>query len=423
MLDVVIPACVEYGIDFKIVGDPTLHSMLNSKRQARGSSGKFMTIYPPSEELFIELIELLYQQTKYEAFAGPRILSDRQYKDSNILFYRYGGFLSYRTVNIDGTHTLSIVSPGGENVPDRRLPYFDLPDWVQDPFCERQKSIVDDSQEVLLRDRYLIEKAIGFSNAGGVYRGVDLDTGRAILAKEARPFVNQWLVGDHSWDAVDLLKREYHFLRLLKSSPYVPNAVDLFEDGGHFFLIEELLDGIDLRTYWARNDVVFAPYVRRPGRIQQWLPVFKNTAITLIRAVADVHGRGILLGDLSPNNIIINPETLQMWLVDFESAVTSDDDPEIMQYASSWGTPGFVAPMRATRMVPAVEDDLYSVAMILCSAVAPVNPLFTLNPNARDNFLDMFIGLGVPLEVKSIIFHLIEGDANEAEAILLKWEL
>ena len=51
VLDIVVPVCVEEDIDFKIAGDPSLLHVLNSKQQGRGYSGKFMTIYPPDEEI------------------------------------------------------------------------------------------------------------------------------------------------------------------------------------------------------------------------------------------------------------------------------------------------------------------------------------------------------------------------------------
>jgi hypothetical protein len=47
VLSLVVPVCVQEGINFKIAGDPRLLHLLNSKLQGRGYSGKFMTIYPP----------------------------------------------------------------------------------------------------------------------------------------------------------------------------------------------------------------------------------------------------------------------------------------------------------------------------------------------------------------------------------------
>jgi Protein kinase domain len=421
VLAIVVPVCVQQGIEFKIAGDPTLLHILNSKLQGRGYSGKFMTIYPPDEEAFSDLIERLYQQTKDEAVEGPYILSDRRYKDSKLLFYRYGGFRPPRRLNIDGTQTTFLVSPTGEPVADERLPYFRLPDWVRDPFGGT--SVVEHEGDALLNDRYLVEGALGFSNAGGVYHGTDTQTGRPVIIKEARPFTNCWTVGNLVWDAVYLLKREYHVLRCLADLDFVPEAIDLFQDWEHTFLVEEWVSGVSYHDYWAREELILAPYIRRAGRVDQFIPKFKHVAAALIRMVTAVHARGVLLGDLSPRNILIDAETLHMWLIDFESAVQADDAAEVLSYATRWGTPGFLHPARAAREVLTPEDDMYAIGMILYSAVVPVNMLFSLNPKAETVFLDKFIELGVPVEVKAVIAHLLRGAVEAARDVLAHWSL
>ena len=41
----------------------------------------------------------------------------------------------------------------------------------------------------LKNDRYVVRKALAFSNAGGVYRAYDQHTGQEVVLKEARPRV------------------------------------------------------------------------------------------------------------------------------------------------------------------------------------------------------------------------------------------
>jgi hypothetical protein len=421
MLELVVPVCVQEGMNFKIAGDPKLLNFLNSKMQGRGYSGKFMTIYPPEEEIFKDLIERLYQQTKDEAVEGPYILSDQRYKDSKILFYRYGGVRPPHGLNIDGTQTSYLVAPTGEYVPDRRPPYFHLPDWVCDPFGDAHSG--DNEGNALLNNRYLIEGALSFSNAGGVYYGADTATGRSIIIKEARPFTNCWNVGERSWDAVYLLKREYEVLRRLECLDFVPKPIDLFQTWEHTFLIEERIDNPSLDTYWAQEDVILAPYIRREGVIERFVSKFRHVAGALIRMVTAVHERGVLLGDFSPRNVLIDRETLKMWLIDFESSVLEDDEAEVVAYATRWGTAGFMNPARASRNELLPEDDLYAVAMTLYKSVVPVNYLFTLNPEAEAVFLDQVIALGVPVEVKAVISSLKRGAVEEARDILTSWKV
>jgi hypothetical protein len=422
VLDLVVPECVGQGVDFKIAGDPGLLNLLNSKLQGRGQSGKFMTIYPPDEESFKGLIERLYQRTRAEAVEGPYILSDRPYRDSKILFYRYGGFLPPQRLNVDGTQTSFLVSPAGEYVPDRRVPYFQLPPWVDDPFAAAPAAAAQEAGGHL-NNRYAVKGALSFSNAGGVYFGIDTATDQSVVIKEARPHTNCWSIGNKSWDAVHLLRREYRVLRHLEGLSFVPSAVELFKEWEHTFLVEERVDGLSLDSYWAQEEVLLAPYVRRPGRIERFVPRLKHVAEALVSMVREVHARGVLLGDLSPRNILINAETLRISFIDFESAVLADDNAEMSAYASRWATPGFAHPARASRGELLPEDDFYSVAMILYGGVVPINYFFALNPEAQAVFLDKFVTLGLPAEVRDVINSLLRGDVEQAQAVLAHWDV
>jgi hypothetical protein len=419
VLELIVPACVEEVISFKIAADPTLLHMLNSKQQGRGSSGKFMTIYPPAEDRFKTFIEGLYLLTREEQVEGPQILSDRRYRDSKILFYRFGGFRPPERLKIDGTRASFLVGPTGDFVPDRRLPYFELPDWVSDPFDVVIQSI--GTNNLLLNGRYSVLGALGFSNAGGIYEAEDTATGRNVIVKEARPFTNCWTVGERVWDAVFLLKREFEVLHRLQDLEFVPTPIDLFECGTHTFLVEERIKGIALESYSAQEGVILAPYIRHQGRIERFVSGFVHLAQALISMVTTVHQHGVLLGDLSPRNVLIDPDTLRLSLIDFESAVIPRDEEEVLAYASEWGTPGFMNPARSSRGRLLPEDDLYAVAMILYSCVVPVNNFFSLNPEAESVFLDKFVKLGVPSKTRTVIDLLKRGRVDEANEVLANW--
>ncbi|MFE5871745.1 hypothetical protein ACFQ6V_24295 [Streptomyces roseifaciens] len=440
LLELVVPVCVRERVAFKIAGDPALLDLLNSKLQARGSSGKFMTLYPPDIATFLRLLDALHRRTKGRPVAGPYILSDRRYRDSRVLFYRYGGFRPLYGLHADGTQSTYILSPGGESVADERTPYFRLPPWVRDPFDgsggeggeggeggdgEPRAVTAESSGESegpLLNGRYLIEGAMIFSNAGGVYHGLDTGTGQAVVVKEARPGTNCWAVDGEWWDAPRLLRHEYETLCRLDGLPFVPQPVELFREWEHTFLVEERVDAIGFHDFWAREEIILAPYIRRPGRLERFLPVFRHVAMTLIAMVTAVHERGVLLGDLSPQNLLIDPGTQRMWLIDFESAIRESGEGEPAAYAARWGTPGFMRPERTARGGRLErQDDWYAAGMILYGCIVPVTALFTLHPEAAGKFLDRFVALGVPAEVRSVIDCLCRGAAAEAMDTLTDW--
>lgn len=418
-LRIVAPECVERGVRFKMAGDPTLLRLLNSKNYRRGHSGKFMTLYPRGQEQFEDLLAALYRKTRDEDVHGPYILSDRRYRDSRVLFYRYGGFKKIERLEVDGTTTAMIRAPDGELEPDVRRPYFELPDWVEDPFGG--SSAVDHEGDPVLNDRYRIEAPLDYSNSGGVYAASDMETGRDVVIKEARPLTNRHAVEDVFLDAVELLEREWAILEALAPLDCVPDPLDLFDDWEHRFLVEERFEGTTMWSYWAASENILAPYVRLEGRVEAWVPKFRDLASSLLDALEAVHEEGVLVGDLSPQNVLVDPDTRDVKLIDFETAVFREGDEDFMPMARRWATPGFAHPARTERSRLTPEDDHYAAGMLLYAAVVPVQAHFDLNPEARPRFLREFVRMGVPEEVREIVDSLTEGRPDRAREILDRW--
>lgn len=419
VMRLVVPELVARQVSFKVAADPRMLTLLNSKRYGRGGSGKFMTIYPPTVDEFRALIEALHQRTSGQELDGPYILSDRRYRDSRVLFYRYGGFQHLSALRADGSREHCVRDPEGNLVPDTRTPYFQLPAWAEDPFGG--SGGVPDPVEPVLRGRYRIEGVLNFSNSGGVYEGTDLESGRRIVIKEARPFTNTWGGEGAFHDAVDMLHREHRVMTRLAHLDFVPDVFDLFTEWEHTFLVEERLPGGTFAAFWAHEDNIVAPFVRRGSRVEDSLPKLRDLTRQLIGMVGQVHEAGVILGDLSPNNVLIDPVTRRVTLIDFESAVLTEGDGEFMRFARQWMTPGFGHPDRRAREAMGFDDDLYAVGMLLYSAVVHVQSLFSLKPSAVPLFLDRFVALGFPPEWKLTVEALLRGDAAEALRLLDAW--
>ncbi len=377
-----------------------------------------MTIYPPDVECFASLLAELDRATKSSELVGPRVLSDRQYSDSNVLSYRYGGFRPLREVQVDGTYKNVIFSPGGDRVADERYPWFHLPSWVEDPFPTAQIAV--DTDGTTLGSRYRVEQVIRFSNSGGIYVAVDREFSSKVAIKEARPYTHNWSDLDVDRDAVDLLKREYAVLDRLSGVSAVPKPMSLFSEGGHTFLVEEFAEGLTFHEYFASADVIVAPYLRDRGRVLAWSRAFFRTASALLDAVDAVHERGVVIGDLSAHNIIVSPDGWQVKLVDFESAVIGDDDPAVLMYAAKWGIAGFYNPARPLAERLTTTGDLRALGLVLISALIPVNPLAKLNPDSPTEFLAAFLRAGIPVEVGHLIDALLGGSQADAHVVLEK---
>ncbi len=391
---------VTKGVPFKFALDKNVLATMSSKRWNRGGSGKFITMYPTDLEQFRDLLEALYAELHSEE--GPYILSDKRYKDCRVLYYRYGGLQRVTRTDIRGEKILVLISPDGKPVPDVRTPYFALPSWVSDPFPSEKT----ERKEIVLNNRFLVKKAIAFSNSGGVYVADDQETGREVIIKEARPHT---AMDDRGNDAVKLLRKEYEMLELLRDTGAVPRPVDAFEAAEHFFVAEEYLDGMDIREIMLTQ----SPLMQVRPTLEdskEYYELCKRTLTAFAQAVDLLHKQGIVFGDLNARNIKIDTATHTLKLIDFEGAFRPDSDEPTYLY-----TPGFKSVASIRKNTQGFEDDLFALASNMLYMLFPIAAFSTL----RDDLFDK--GLKTLLNdvgwAETPLFHVINSlSKNELTA-------
>jgi len=345
-------------VPFKFALDRNVLSTMSSKRWHRGGSGKFITMYPSDLSCFKRLLEQLYAELHDEK--GPYILSDRRYMDCRVLYYRFGGMARNIRMDITGQKVPVLVSPGGEDIPDVRTPYFAPPAWVSDPFpCQESQH----QEPGLNAGRYLVKKALAFSNSGGVYLAEDRQTGKDVVIKEARALT---VVDDHGNDAIQRLKKEQEILERLRDTGITPKPVESFHEWENFFLAEEFVDGVDVRELMLSRSPVLQV---RPSLedSSQYYESFRKVFINLAQAVDHLHKHGVIFGDLSPVNIKIDLSTYAVRLIDCEVAFRPGVDKPTYLY-----TPGFRNALSIHKDRQGFEDDLYSLAAVMLYSLFPI---------------------------------------------------
>ena len=403
LLKAVVPLLVEADVPFKYTADAWLLRLHNAKFWPRAKSGKFITVYPREEGHFVALLKPLHEATK--SFRGPRVLSDRRYPDSRVVHYRYGTFRPGRFMSPSGERRNLLVGPDGSTVDDQRVPYFKLPSWVQDPICANGSPADGPRPDfiALKNGRYHVQSALAFSNVGGVYRGSDSRTDTAVVVKEARPDV-----GSRSGDAdsVAWLKKEYRVLKYCESHAIAPAPVDLFEQSEHWFLVQEYFPGITLYRHSARTNPLLFPAARNRDR-EEFFRAFRSIFLAVARGLRLLHKKGVVVGDISPNNVLVQPGSLAVRLIDFETAYEPGRDEFIPQF-----TPGFMPPEHDRgRPTPRQKGDLYGLGAVMSSYLYPVNGLYVLNPGARAAFVtEAASALGFPDEYRTLILGLMADD-------------
>lgn len=367
---------IEHQCAFKVAKD--LHQVLEltSKRTEPAQAGKVITVYPRDDAQLRTLAPLLDQATA--GLPGPVILSDRPYREGSLVHYRYGAFAGVPVLNNDGSMEARLEAPDGRLVEDQRRPWFCPPAWAAPPFEEAAPRQPADqpakAKPVLLGGRYRVERAIVRSGRGGVYRAVDQEVGDRVIVKQARAHISGLnLTGD----ARDALRHEAAMLEALAG--LVPAKRDSFDQGQHSFLVMEELPGQVLadwaRQWWRpwRPERPPSPVVEPPQVEGPPVDEVRALAIQLVDLLAEVHQRGFVFRDLTPNNVMVLPDgTLR--LIDVELVARPG------QLVSTAYTPGFSAPevMRASRVTPAPgrEADCYSLGALLCFLATCAVPAF-----------------------------------------------
>lgn len=352
--------CIQRRISFKFLRSKDILLVANAKYASRGSSAKFVTIYPVDEAqlelLLTELGQIL------DGLPGPYILSDLRW-GAGPLYVRYGGF-AYRTcVSPEGETVPAIEDASGRLVPDVRGPTFQVPAWKALPGFLEPHLLARNSTTVADLP-YKIERALHFSNGGGVYTGQDVRTGRRIVLKEARPYAGLTFDGA---DAVTRQQCEREALERLRGLDCVPELLDHFVLGEHHFLVEEFVEGTTLNSLFVERYPLVLPQAGEAD-VADYTAWALDMLDRVERAVAAVHDRGMIIGDLHSDNMLIRPDG-QVVLIDFEGAADAAE-----QRGQRLAAPGFVATGRT-----GTDIDRYALACLRLSLFMPLTSLIALD--------------------------------------------
>ncbi|MFC9283071.1 class IV lanthionine synthetase LanL, partial [Streptomyces collinus] len=392
---------------FKFVRSLEQVGALNSRATPRGSSGKFITVYPVSDEAAARVALALHEATA--GLAGPRILSDQPYAPQSLVHYRYGAFVGRRRVSEQGLLVWFIEDPDGNPVEDRRTGRYAPPAWAVSPFPAAVPAPavrpVEPKGPVVLGGRFSVREAIRHTNKGGVYRGMDVTTSAPVVIKEARPHVEGDVAGS---DVRDWLRAEARILEKLKHTGLAPEPLAVFEIGGHLFLAQEEVPGVPLRTWVAER---FRDVGGERYRVEALAQVGR-----LVDLVAAAHACGCVLRDFTPGNVMVRPDG-ELRLIDLELAVLTDE----VMLPTRVGTPGFSAPERLEDAAVSATADYYSLGATVCFVLAGKVPqLLPEEPDTRateERFQQWLAAcapmLRLPAGLQEMILNLMKDDPGQ----------
>jgi serine/threonine protein kinase len=161
-----------------------------------------------------------------------------------------------------------------------------------------------------------------------------------------------------------LFEAESVVLSELGNHEQIPSIYAHFEQSGEFYLVQELIDGHDLRQAFTLGD--------------RW---DEKNVISLLREILEilevVHRHGVIHQDIKPENLIRRWKDKKLELIDFGGiktirylTVNAQGD---VNFTKMVGTPGYMAPEQA-KGHPEICSDIFSVGMMAVQALTGYLP-------------------------------------------------
>ena len=157
----------------------------------------------------------------------------------------------------------------------------------------------------LLRERYLVGKALGQGGFGITYIGRDVLLNKRVAVKEFYP--NGYAYRDHEvtstititssgqaifHNAMKRFLQEAQTLARFSEEPGIVSVLDFFEENSTAYIVMEYLDGITIKRFVEGKGAIDAdPLIR--------------VMLPMIKALGKVHEQGIIHRDISPDNIML----------------------------------------------------------------------------------------------------------------------
>lgn len=301
--------------------------------------GKFITVYPPSDETAREIALELDRLTSKQM--APEIPWDKRFRPVSCVYYRYGSFSPHVTTVIRNKRVPAIVRNDGKLVADKREPRSAVPPWLKDPFesTQTRSTMV---RLTPLETRFGNYEALLQRGRGGIYRAIDRVSvpPRLCIIKEGRRN------GETDWDSQDgyeRVRKEADFLR--SAAPRIaniPRVIDTFRADGNFYLVMEYLVGKPLLTIRSR-----------PVSIKRTL----LDAVAIAQLVSQIHSAGWAWRECKLENLFRRSDG-ELIALDFETACNLTEPGP-----SAWATPEYAMPDRASNVVDARAVDLYTLGV------------------------------------------------------------
>ncbi|AFZ56394.1 AAA family ATPase [Anabaena cylindrica FACHB-243] len=267
-----------------------------------------------------------------------------------------------------------------------------------------------------------LENIPGYSISEELYNGSRTQVYRGYRKVDQQPVVVKLLKNPYpSFNELLLFRNQYTIARNL-NSPLIVQNYSLEPYQNSYALVMEDFGGISLKEWGTRAT-------------QQSLEKFLVIAITLCNILDILYQERIIHKDIKPNNILINPETKQVKLIDFSIASLLPREtqtlinPNVLE-----GTLSYISPEQTGRMNRGIDyrTDFYSLGVTFYELLTGELPFVSNDPMelvhshiAKIAPLVHEINSEIPSVLSKIVSKLMAKNAEDRyqNALALKFDL
>jgi serine/threonine-protein kinase Stk1 len=232
----------------------------------------------------------------------------------------------------------------------------------------------------VLASRYRIERLLGAGGMGAVYRARDL---LAEQYGDPHPYIALKVLNEafaETPDASALLYSEFRLTQLLRHGNVLRlHAFHVDTTSQRAFITMELLHGMTLDKLLCE----------RPLGLP-WKEL-RDIVLPLLDALAYVHARGVVHGDMKPSNVMLTEEGVRLFdfgLSQAQEGVLPGLSHLSRERFAAW-TPGYAAPESLEYQPLSASADVYGVACLIYELASGRHPFRRLlSTQARDEQLD-----------------------------------
>ncbi|MDB5988154.1 MAG: putative serine/threonine protein kinase [Nevskia sp.] len=410
LLRAILPILSKQRASFKLAQHDGVLALLNEGDLGATQVGKFITIYPESDDSAYRLAEYLIARTR--KFSGPEIVTDLRL--GAIVYARYGSFSPVIKRNRLGYAVPLIEGADGDLVPDRYSVPFAPPVNIPNPFTGLERVAtsqgwrspsLSSASGKLIAGAYLVVKALKIRPYGGALLAIDLRAQETVALKVLKFGRPHCLSDAQGRDMRDRLKKQAVLHAELSQSVPVPKADPYFEVDGDGYVAIEYLDGRDFE-HLHTSRFTPQPWHCLASRTQRQLLRRMEQAIGIVQ---QLHAAGYIHRDLSPSNIWLTREG-KVYLLDLELAYPiGGSEP-----AFGLGTEGFMSPQQLARASPAVTDDVFAIGCLLALLLTRLDPrrvVFWSDEYRRRRFTRLVPGL--PEHLLDVVCSCLADDPDQ----------